>query len=218
MKLMLFRLLILSLLAVPGFSAQPKDESPWQQLDSKLEILISDGKADEAFPLATNALAVAEQTWGVKHRNFAISLTKVAWLYRQRGDSAQAKDAYDRVRDLWWKQIIPEDEKTGGADNLQVADDYRRAALVFVNSGMEAHAEECYENYIAILERRLRPTDDEYLRALVRVARFYQRMDNKDRAQIYLDKYKQLSEKKAKEAANNAVEPTRAPEGARGSP
>jgi hypothetical protein len=166
------------------------DDSAWRALDEQVCRMIDENKTEGAPEIASNALVMAESRWGPNHRNVAISLGRLAWLHRHSGDEVTGRQENERARTIWWDHVIPEDKRLLGASHLQVADDYQRAAIIFINCGMEAQAEDCYKAYVRIVAKRLTPNDDEYARAMYRLARFYDSMENREKANAYNQKYK----------------------------
>lgn len=143
-------ILLLAVFAAGCHSPLPGKQATWQTQISRIEALISERNSAEAFPLATNALALAERTWGEKDRNTAISLTTVAWLARDLGREELARESYNRAWKIWWHQVIPEDKKRLGETHPTVADDYRRVATVFFNCGLDEHGKEALANHSRI--------------------------------------------------------------------
>ncbi len=141
---------LLAALLVGCVSLSSQRQASWRNQIDQIEALISERSSAEAFPLATNALAFAKDTWGEEHRNTAISLTKVAWLARDLGYEELARKSYDHAWRIWWYKIIPQDKARLGEIHPTVADDYRRVSTVFFNCGLDEHGKEAFAEHSRI--------------------------------------------------------------------
>ena len=143
--------ILLAVLLVGCVSTSSQKQASWRNQIDQIEALISARLSAEALPLATNALAFAKGAWGEKHRNTAISLTKVAWLARDLGLEDIARESYDRAWKIWWREVIPDEEIRLGEIHPTVADDYRRVATVFFNCGLDEHGKEAFAKHSRIM-------------------------------------------------------------------
>ena len=79
----------------PASGAQSADDLT--ALNHQVETLYRAGKYAEAVPVATRALAVAEQQLGPDHAQVSVNLDNLAELYRVQGLYADAEPLYKRA-------------------------------------------------------------------------------------------------------------------------
>jgi CHAT domain-containing protein len=101
-------LAVLSLLA--AFLCLPcaAQQERWQQLNSQVGQLYSQGRYAEAIPLAQEAVRVAEEILGAEHVHTATSLNNLAALYCDQGRYAEAEPLLQRALRIYEKALGPE--------------------------------------------------------------------------------------------------------------
>ncbi|MBI1955701.1 MAG: tetratricopeptide repeat protein, partial [Acidobacteria bacterium] len=83
-------------------------QSQWDGLNQHLAELYSNGRYEEGVPLATEALQIAETTFGPEHPNVATSLNNLAEMDRSLGRYEEAKPLYQRALRLAETALGPE--------------------------------------------------------------------------------------------------------------
>src|SRR6266516_1525282 len=95
------------------------------------------------------SLAIQEKELGPEHPHVALSLNKLAELYRNQGRYAEAEPLYRRSLAIREKALAPE--------HPDVARTLNDLALLFYNQGKYAEAGILYQRCLAILEKALGP-------------------------------------------------------------
>jgi CHAT domain-containing protein len=108
---------------------------------------MSKGAYAKAEPLFLRALAIREKALGADHPDAAISLNKLAELYRNQGAYAKAEPLFLRALAIW--------EKALGADHPNSATSLSSLALLYQSQGFYGKAEPLYLRALAILEKAL---------------------------------------------------------------
>ncbi|MGH9834093.1 MAG: tetratricopeptide repeat protein [Blastocatellia bacterium] len=88
-------------------SSTSSDLSEAQRLNQQVGKLLSEGRYDEAIPLAARALAIAEKALGGEHLGLAALLNNLAYLYRAKGDDGRAEPFYQRALAIKEKALGP---------------------------------------------------------------------------------------------------------------
>jgi len=78
------------------------------RLNKKVGQLYSQGRYQEAIPVARRVLAIVEKTFGPDHPYVAQSLNYLALLYDELGDYAKAEPLYKRSLAISEKTLGPE--------------------------------------------------------------------------------------------------------------
>jgi CHAT domain-containing protein/tetratricopeptide (TPR) repeat protein len=143
MKWRLVAGIVLALVASRG--AQSADDLT--ALNNQVELLYSTGKYAEAVPVATRALAMAEQQLGPHHAQVAVNLDNLAELYRVQGLYADAEPLY--------KRALAIRDKTFGPKHPHVATSLNRLAGVYYAQARYGEAEPLYKRALAIREEAL---------------------------------------------------------------
>src|SRR5712692_5304313 len=88
-------LVVLSIAASAG--AQEGSIQEARELSKRVAQLYSQGRYDEAIPLAARALAIAEKVLGPEHPSTATSLNNLALMYQDTGAYAKAEPLHRRA-------------------------------------------------------------------------------------------------------------------------
>jgi tetratricopeptide (TPR) repeat protein len=99
-KIILMMMLIV-LLVLPSCG----QKESWEELNAKVAVLYQQGRYLEASNVAEEALKVAEETFGLKHINVALSLDNLAVLYQDQGKYAEAEPLFKRAMEIEEKAL-----------------------------------------------------------------------------------------------------------------
>jgi hypothetical protein len=133
----------------PGFAQGAGSE--WDSLKQEAMELYRAGDYGQAVVVAKRALEVAENNVGPNHPDVATSLTLLAMLYKDQGqsESAQAEPLYQRALAIT--------EKALGPDHPAVAMTLTNLAMLYMIQGQYAQAVPLYQRQLAITEQALGP-------------------------------------------------------------
>lgn len=140
-------------------------EAEWKRLNQEVNSLYSQGNYGQAVIIARQALGVAEKIFGPEHRNVAISLNNLAWLYRTQGQYAQAESLFRRLLVIL--------EKALGPEHPDVAETLNNLAALYAAQGQYAQAEPLYKRSLAIREKALGPEHLDVAQSLNNLAVLY---------------------------------------------
>ena len=174
-----FRKALLLLLISAGLSSLVTgQEARWKQLMAQVRELYSSGRYAEGIPLAQQAVQVAQATYGVEHRNSALSLGYLGLMYQHHGDYALAEAAMRRA--------LAVDEKVLGPANPEVATCLNNLAELLDDEGKYSDAEAMYKRALAIDEKALGPNDPAVAPDVNNLAAVYEEEGRYDEAeQLY---------------------------------
>jgi CHAT domain-containing protein/Tfp pilus assembly protein PilF len=136
-----------------------------RKLEGESDKLESEGKYDQALPLAERVLEIRERTLGAEAPDVADALNNLALLYYHKGDYARAEPLYQRALAIW--------EKALGPDHSDVAFALNNLALLYYHKGDYARAEPLYQRALAIWEKVLGPNHSNVALALNNLAGLY---------------------------------------------
>src|SRR6266436_8522165 len=151
-KMMFFRrvdslvLCLLSLWVTLPLAAQ---EARWLELNRRVAQLSQEGKQEEAILLATEAVRVAEATYGPENWQTSTSLNDLAVLYKKQGRYGEAEPLYRRALAIR--------EKVLGPMHFAVAISLNNLAELFRAQHRFGEAEPLHKRALAIRERVLGP-------------------------------------------------------------
>ena len=139
--------------------------SGWQALNGKLMSLYRQGAYDEAQIVGTQALQLAERSFGPDHLKVAKSLNNLALVYAGEREYAQAEQLLERSLAIR--------EKALGPDHLLVAKSLHNLALVYFAQSQYALAEPLFKRSLAIRERAHGPHFSSVARSLNKLGLLY---------------------------------------------
>jgi len=154
--------LLSAMMIAPAPSAQ---QSHLDELTSQVTRLIRQGRYAEATPIATEALRIAEATFGPNDRNVAMVLDYLAQIYDGQSKFAEAEPLYERALQI--------DEKVLGPEDPNVATDLNNLATLYGEESKYAEAEPLFERAIQIDEKSLGPNDSRLATDLNNLAELY---------------------------------------------
>ncbi|MBX3347991.1 MAG: tetratricopeptide repeat protein [Nitrospira sp.] len=118
-----------------------------EQLMAQIGDLYSQGRYEEALPLAQQELAIYQKVLGPEHPNTAASLNNLAELYRATGAYAQAEPLY--------QQALATRKKVFGPEHPATATSLNNLAELYQTTGAYAQAEPLLQRALAIREQVL---------------------------------------------------------------
>jgi len=139
-------LCLLSLWVTLPLAAQ---EARWLELNRRVAQLSQEGKQEEAILLATEAVRVAEATYGPENWQTSTSLNDLAVLYKKQGRYGEAEPLYRRALAIR--------EKVLGPMHFAVAISLNNLAELFRAQHRFGEAEPLHKRALAIRERVLGP-------------------------------------------------------------
>jgi tetratricopeptide (TPR) repeat protein len=156
----------------PGFAQGAGSE--WDSLKQEAMELYRAGDYGQAVVVAKRALEVAENNVGPNHPDVATSLTLLAMLYKDQGQSAQAEPLYQRALAIT--------EKALGPDHPAVAMTLTNLAMLYMIQGQYAQAEPLYRRALAIDEKVLGPNHPNVARDLDNLVALYRATQREEEA------------------------------------
>jgi len=117
------------------------------RLNEKVAQFYSQGRYQEAIPVARRLLAINEKALGPDHPNVATSLNDLAVLYDSLGDYARAEPLFKRSLAIY--------EKALGPDHPRVATSLNNLAGLYDSLGDYPRAEPLYKRSLANFEKAL---------------------------------------------------------------
>jgi TonB family protein len=127
--------------------------------------LYSDGKYDEALPLAKRVLIASEKIYGQDDPRTAGALINLAELYLAKRNYSEAEKLYERLLALY--------EKTFGSDATQTATIVDSLALTNYAKGDFKSAESLFVRAVSMRERALGAEHPDLAKAVLELAEFY---------------------------------------------
>ena len=146
----------------------PAQEARWLELNSRATELYQQGKYAECVPVVTEALKIAEATFGPDDARIGTSLYNLARTDDSLGRYGEAEPLYQRALRI--------DEKTLGPNHLDVANCLNSLALLYYNQGKYEQAEPLYQRALRIQEKALGPDHADVATTLNNLARLYDDM------------------------------------------
>ena len=140
-------------------------ETAWKKLDREANELYIQGNYGDAAVVTSQALSVAEKTFGSDHPYLAKSLNGLAEIYRTQGQYAQAEPLYRRSLAIL--------EKALGRDHPDVAVNLNNLAVLYGATGQYAQAVELYKRSLAIKLKVLSPDHPDVAMSLNNIAELY---------------------------------------------
>jgi CHAT domain-containing protein/Tfp pilus assembly protein PilF len=148
----------LLLAAVLSPHPSPAQESRLQELNAQVGQLARQGKFADAVPLATEAVRVAEATYGPDSAKVAGQLNTLGLAYYYQGLCAQAEPLYQRA--------VRIAEKALGPDSPELASDLGNLAMNYSKEKKFAEAVPLLERTVSIYEKALGPDNPRVAMAL----------------------------------------------------
>ena len=139
-------LLVALLLAPPVAHAQSPE---LQATVERVKSLFSQGRYEEAVPVAQTAVRLSEQEFGPDHLANAEMLNNLATMYNAQGRYGEAEPFYQRSLNIV--------EKALGPDHPNLATSLNNLALLYYAQGRYDEAESLFKRALAIRESVLGP-------------------------------------------------------------
>jgi TonB family protein len=127
--------------------------------------LYSEGKYDEALPLAKQALEITEKAVGPSHQLVCNALTNIAELYIAKKEYGEAEGAYRRSLRIQEKILGPQDP--------QLSPILKKLAFLHFRKGDYDETETLYRRALTIRENASHPEDVDVAQSLYDLAEFY---------------------------------------------
>jgi tetratricopeptide (TPR) repeat protein len=143
------RLAVLAIISLWTIFPAQAQLPEFDRLIKETQSLYEQGRYDQAVPSATQAIRVAEDTFGPEHPIVAVGLIHRAKLYSAQGQYAQAESLLKRSVSIFEKALGPDHQGVASALN-NLADLYRI-------QGQYAQAEPLFKRSLAIYEKTLGP-------------------------------------------------------------
>lgn len=172
----MFPLLVLFLLTALNFSlpglAQNKNDNSAELAEAKklsIEIvkLYSEGKYDEALPLAKRAVELKEKVLGKEDTSIADSLNNLGALYMEKQDLKNADAAYKRSLAIY--------EKAKGADDASLTLMLDKLAWIHYGLSLPGGAEDLLKRSLSIKEKVFGKESTEVGQSLVYLGQLYEK-------------------------------------------
>ncbi len=158
-----------------------------QSLAGQAEALSSDGKLDEAIPVAERAVALYEKALGPDRAEVAASLNNLALLF-------YAKRQYAKAEPLMVRALAIH-EKLVGPTHALVAGDLYNLAEVYRAQGQSANAEPALVRAVAIFEKELGPEHPDLASSLNNLALVYRAQGQYAKAETLMVRVLAIGEK-----------------------
>lgn len=189
-------LILVLLIGIPQANGQisPLVPPALRQMQEALEIsrtvkdLQSQGRYDEAIPLAERWLKLAETAWGPNHPMVVLALNGLAGLYRAKGDFDRAEPLLERSLKIVERTLPPEDPRVALVLN--------NLAEVYRARGDYNRAEPLFRRVVAIMEKALGPEYPALARVLNNLVKVYQAKGDYGRAEPIAQRALAIAEKR----------------------
>ena len=122
-------------------------QAEWDALNKEGVLLFKQGNYEQATAIATQALRIAEISFGADHPNVATSLNSLAKIYKTLGKYTEAEPLY--------KRSLTIRERSFGPDHPNVAETLNNLATLYSAEGQYAQAEPLFVRSLAIREKSL---------------------------------------------------------------
>lgn len=146
---------------LPAYS----QEQRWQQLMEQARQLYGAGRYTEGIPVVTEAVRVAEDTFGHGDLHVAVSLSSLARMYREAGQYAPAGPLLERSVEIT--------EKVLGPDDPHLAPILNDLAELYTDQGRYADAESLLQRALLIREKAFGPGHPEVAESLNTLGSLY---------------------------------------------
>ena len=140
LKVLLAGVALLILVCLPDLCMSQSPEEA-ARLNEKVAQFYSQGRYQEAIPVARRLLAINEKALGPDHPNVATSLNDLAVLYDSLGDYARAEPLFKRSLAIY--------EKALGPDHPDVATNLNNLGMLYDSLGDYPRAEPLYKRSLA---------------------------------------------------------------------
>jgi tetratricopeptide (TPR) repeat protein len=153
-----------ALLLCTASSAQGQ-QAELRKLNQEVKTLYGQGNYPQAIVVASQALSLAEKTFGPDHPYVGASLSNLAELYRAQGQYSQAEPLY--------KRSLVISEKALGPEHLSMALSLNNLALMYNTQGKYMEAEPLLKRSLAINEKALGSDHPDVATSLNNLAELY---------------------------------------------
>jgi len=165
MKQVVLILLTLCFLLVFHAAAKAIEAETEWELHEEVGLLFGTGQYERAIEVAAQSLKVAEQNAGVNDLDVAVSLNKLALLYKAKGDYERAEPLYERSLSIR--------ENALGSDHPDVAQSLNNLAALYKSQGNYQQAEWSCKQSQLIREKALGLDHPEVAQSLNSLAVIY---------------------------------------------
>ena len=146
-------------------------------LSGLAQLLVEQGKYEEAKPLFQQALHIIEQNEGQNHQSIVGPLNGLALLYYYQGRHSQARDT--------WQQALKIMEQTLGPTHLQAARFLNNLAHFYTSEGQYEEAEELLQRALCIRGPALPPAHLQIASILSNLAQLHYKRRNYGEAEKF---------------------------------
>jgi tetratricopeptide (TPR) repeat protein len=161
--------------ATNAFAEQESGSSEAEKLHAEVDRLYSEGRFDEAIPLAERALSIQERSLGPDDPRVVQAINSLAMLYRAAGDYVGAESLFERVLEITTEALGPRDPT--------IAITVNNLGMVYWEQGDRERAAQYLEKALEIWEHALGPDHPNVAVALGNLASLYRRQGNLERAE-----------------------------------
>lgn len=180
-------LLLLIFLLVLSNVVAADDLEKAMELNEKVKELFTQGRYEEALPLAQEALSLEERTLGTEHLVVANGLDILAVLYHELGEYAQAEPLY--------KRSLAIKEKALGPEHLDVALTLDQLASIYYDLRDYSKLEPLYKRSLVIKEKTLGAEHPDVIYILIKLAYYYLELGDYTQAEPLFKRLLDICEK-----------------------
>ncbi len=175
----------------------PPEIAEANRLSAQVAKLYSQGKYDEALPLAKRALELGEKGAAMDQLSIVGHLKNLAEVYIAQKKHSSAEPLYRRALAIY--------EKKYGKDDLKLCPMLDRLALLHFVAGDLLKVESAYQRAIAIKEQALGAESPDVARSLGSLAGFYELRSEYKKAEPLYRRAAAIEEKKPGELSPQSV-------------
>ena len=168
-------------------SSLPAQESRFNELHARVADLYQRGRYADEVPVATEAVTVAEATFGPDSPKLATALGNLAVAYVSLSKFALAEPLFERALRI--------DEKAYAPENPNIAIDLDNLALVYANQDRYAKAEPLLLRALSVEEKAFGSENPKVASALNGLATLYFRQGEYAKAEPFFQRALALDEK-----------------------
>jgi len=178
-------------------TTQPPEIAEANRLSSQVTKLYSQGKYDEALPLAKRALELGEKGAESDQLSIVGHLKNLAEVYIAQKKHSSAEPLYRRALTIY--------EKKYGKDDLKLCPMLDRLALLHFVAGDLLKVESTYQRVISIKEQALGAESPDVARSLSNLAGFYEIRGEYKKAEPLYRRATAIEEKKPGELSPQSI-------------
>jgi tetratricopeptide (TPR) repeat protein len=168
-------------------NVQTPEAAEVKKLNAEVVKLFSEGKVDEALPVAKRAVKISEKEFGSNHQIVADVRSNLAEIYIARREYDEAESNYKRTLSIY--------EKAFGADSLLVGKTLERLAFLRLANNDGEKAGEMYQRALAIKEKALGAEHEEVAQSLLNLAELYRKTRERAKARPFYERALAIREK-----------------------